>query len=86
MRPRNLRMMLVYALLSWAVVLAFLWASVMLYRQLTRPEPVVLTPPLEEQVLAMQCEEKHGTTAFARGKKLWVSCYVKGKKIWSVRI
>ena len=81
-----MRSVLAYALLAWAVVLAFIWAGIAFYQRWNKPEPKIGPPPLEEQVLVMQCEDKQGTTAFARGEKLWVSCYVKGKKIWSVRI
>jgi hypothetical protein len=46
-----------------------------------------LTP--EENALAMQCDQKHGTLAMAHGSHgEWVSCYIKNakKKLWSVKL
>jgi hypothetical protein len=49
--------------------------------------PTTLTDA--EIALHMQCHDKHGLTAYARGNRTWVTCYKVGKKltkIWSVRL
>lgn len=49
------------------------------------PAPPIQTP--EEHALEMQCAERHGLLATARGDKyIWYTCYQGKKKLWSVRL
>lgn len=50
-----------------------------------KPDPF---PPSDEEIaLGMQCHDRHGLLAVARGDRwTWVSCRQGKKKIWSVRL
>lgn len=54
-------------------------------RQSAAPDPF---PPSDEEIaLNMQCHNRHGLLAVARGPHgTWYSCHQGKKKIWSVKL